>query len=265
MKLYMLTTTLACLLFSIAHPRTCVVLDIHGVLLRDDIASIVQQKIARLRTNTRNNFTGNPLLKKLDSLMTALRPLGKPTPDYNESYGIPYEVYAVFAGHVTPEYACEKITAMLTSAIINPALKLDLLGLVEGIFDNAARLETITIIPTGVALLNALLAAPETTVYLYTNAPTEWISQYATLFPGVFAAVPEGHLLCSGTTGYMKPQPEAYQAMCAALNCHINELMLIDDSEANCAMAVQLGATALLFKAPTPPANGASTSSTTVL
>ena len=172
-------------------------------------------------TAQHRGLSDNSLFRELCKLMSIHRPLGQPTYDYDPALEVPYEVFALFSGHIQPNVAHEKILGMLEATALDPQKKLILTALVETIFDNAERVSSLTIIPTGVALLKSLLRLPDVSVYIYTNAPTQWIEQYKTLFPEIFAGIPTNHILASGKTGFIKPSTAAFQAICTEAACEM--------------------------------------------
>ncbi|MDQ5891108.1 MAG: hypothetical protein QG604_982 [Candidatus Dependentiae bacterium] len=247
---------------SAVHAQPVYVFDIHGVLLRDDIASLVQKKIAYLLAQNRG-IADNPLVKELNQLMVMCRPLGEPTGDYSPTLGLPYEIFALFSGIRSPQEVRTAVLTMIENAPLEPTKALMFQALVETTFDNAERISALTVIPTGVALLQSILDEPNSKVYIYSNAPQEWIAQYHTLFPDIFGTLPENHILCSGSTGFVKPSAAAFQAICTEARCEMSDIVLIDDSEANCAAAQSLGATALRFFTPKPYQVASATTDTT--
>jgi len=226
-----------------------VVFDIHGVLLRDNIAALVQRKIALLLAQQRG-MGDNPLVKELNDLMTMCRPLGQPTADYSPSLGVSYEIYALFAGIKSPEEVRNAVLAMVASTPLDAKKALMFEALINTTFDNAERVSALVKIPTTIALLKSLLADPTTKVYIYSNAPAEWIEQYRTLFPDIFGAIAPGNLMSSGATGLLKPSEAAFKAICNEAHCKISDIILIDDSEQNCTAVQNLGGTA--FRCFTP-------------
>ena len=233
-----------------AQPKPVIVFDIHGVLLKEDIESLVKKQIAKLQGPHRS-IKKNPFFVQLCSLMQIYRPLGQPTTQYHKEYGIPYEVFALFSGIKSPTEVYQALISMLNNASLEEPTLLILTALVNTIFRNAERVSALTPIPSGIALFHACLAST-VPVYLYTNAPTEWITQYKQLFPEIFTPISDEHMLCSGNTGLVKPSPAVLALIAEKAQCEIKDLLLIDDSEINCNAATAAGASATLFTAATP-------------
>ncbi len=263
MKKHTLVTALlfSCLSAIALNAGSVIVFDIHGVLLRDDIASLVQRKIALLFAQNRG-MGDNPLVKELNELMTMCRPLGQPTAEYSPSLGVPYEIYALFAGIKSPDEVRSAVLAMIANTPLDPKKALMFEALIDTTFNNVERVSALVAIPTTAALLKSLLSDPNNQVYIYSNAPAEWVNQYRTLFPDIFAGIPHDHLMCSGSTGFIKPSKAAFEAICAEANCEISDIILIDDSQQNCETLQQLGGTALRCFTPKPLSAGASITNT---
>jgi len=228
-----------------AVARTTIVFDIHGVLLRDNVGHVIKEKIAAL-TAQRRGISGSPLFQELAALMAQYRPLGEPVAAYAPDNPVPYEVFALFSGIVTPEEAHAGIKGMLAFAPITDLKREMFTILVDTLFTDEVRESALIPIAAGIALIKALLASPDVDVYIYTNAPERWVRQdYKKRFPEIFAAIPDDHILTSGGTGVMKPSPAVFDIICERAGCTRDEIMLIDDSEANCNSAP----TSLLFRA----------------
>lgn len=258
----LLATSLLCITSS-AAPKPVVVFDIHGVLLKEDLAALIKKQIATLM-QTRRSLKDNSFYNLLCELMTAYRPLGNPVAPYSEEYGIPYEVFVLFAGLADPSVVYGALTNMVANAHLDDQTTLILTALLNTLFQDELRISRLTPIPSGVALFNACLASPDLDVYIYSNAPTEWIAQYKHIFPDVFAGITQERILCSGTTGIVKPSPDVLNYIAQLSNASIDEIILIDDSQNNCLAAYNAGATGIHFLTPlTPPATAASTESTT--
>ena len=232
---------------STAHTKTVVVFDIHGVLLREDVATLVEKKVASLLAAQKRGMQDNRYFKELCELMLLHQPLGAPAPSYNPALGIPYEVYALFSGLVAPDTVHSALTSMLNSVELAPEKKLIYSAIVETIFDTAARTSALTPIAAGIALFNACLASPGIEVFIYTNAPQEWIAQYFTLFPEIFSQITPERILASGATGLVKPDPAVFELLCQQAGCTANELVLIDDSTKNTTALTKAGGRGLLF------------------
>ncbi len=232
--------------FSALQPKQTIVFDIHGVLLKEDLARLVEVKINTLLAQQRG-LADNSLFQELCELMKIYKPLGKQNAAYKPTLGIPYEVYALFAGINTPDEVYSAITTMLNEVLLTPKKKVVFNALIDTIFDNAARTSALTPILPGINLFHTCLANSDINVFIYTNAPTEWIQQYKTLFPDVFSAIPDSKILTSGASGLVKPDKEVFTYLCQQANCTLSELILIDDSKTNIAAAREVGATGLLF------------------
>lgn len=237
------------------------VFDIHGVLLAEDLGSLLKKRIAALKKETRS-VKENTYFHQLCTLMKEHKPLGEPTASYSaELYEVPFEVFALFSGLYTPDHVYAALRSMLAIARLDDKTLHILTALVDTIFQHHERVSALTPIPSGVALLQTCLAQNAADVYIYTNAPTEWVSQYKELFPDIFAHIDESHLWCSGSTGFLKPSPEVFTFITQHAGCVPTDIIYIDDSEANCAAAHKAGATAILFSAPLaaiPPVSDAS-------
>ena len=232
---------------STAQTKTVVVFDIHGVLLREDVATLVEKKVASLLAAQKRGMQDNRYFKELCQLMLLHQPLGTPDSSYNPALGIPYEVYALFSGLIAPDSVYHALTAMLHSIDIAPDKKLIYTAIIETIFDTATRTSALTPIAAGIALFNACLASPDIEVFIYTNAPQEWIKQYFTLFPEIFSPIAPERVLASGATGLVKPDSAVFELLCQKAGCTPPELVLIDDSTKNTAATTIFGGRGLLF------------------
>jgi len=249
MKKHIFTTYLAFLAFtgvSLISAKTVTVFDIHGVLLHENIAGLVEAKIAALLAQPRG-LAHNGTFQELAELMTVYKPLGTPVASYKQELGIPYEVYALFAGIHTPDFIHKAIMTMLDEILLIPRKKAIYTALIETVFDHAARVSALTPIPGGIALFKACLACPDMEVFIYTNAPTEWVAQYKTLFPEIFNGIADDHILASGSTGLVKPDAAVFELICQRANCTVDQLLLIDDSTHNTAAISAAGGHGLLF------------------
>ena len=255
--------------FIFFHPtltsKPIFVFDIHGVLLAEDLGSLLKKRIAALKKETRS-VKENTYFQQLCTLMKEHKPLGEPAASYSsELYEVPFEVFALFSGLYTPDHVYAALRSMLAIARLDEKTLRILTALVDTIFQHHERVSALTPIPAGVALLKTCLAQHASDVYIYTNAPTEWVSQYKELFPDIFAHIDDSHLWCSGSTGLLKPSPEVFTFITQHANCAITDIIYIDDSAANCAAAHEAGATAILFSAPLtaiPPVSDASAKDT---
>jgi FMN phosphatase YigB (HAD superfamily) len=230
--------------------KTIFVFDIHGVLLAEDLGSLVKKRIAALQQTTRS-IKNTQYFEQLCALMKLHQPLGAPTSSYSsELYRVPFEVFALFSGLYNPDSVYTALRAMLATAKLDDQTLMILTALVDSIFQHHERISALTPIPSGVALLHACHAQPDSEVYIYTNAPAEWITQYKKLFPDIFGAIDDSHIFSSGATGILKPSPDVFTFLATAAHCAISDITYIDDSADNCLAANTAGATALLFSAP---------------
>ena len=258
-----LTTSLFCISNSL-FSKPVVVFDIHGVLLKEDLATLIKKQIAALM-QTRRSLKNNQYYQLLCDLMETHRPLGAPTASYSEDYGIPYEVFALFSGLKEPQEVYQALLTMVQSVGLDEQSQLILTALLNTLFEDEIRISRLTPIPSGIALFNACLASPNLDVCIYSNAPSEWVSQYKTIFPDVFAHISQERIFCSGATGLVKPSPDVLTFIAQQADCSISDIILIDDSSNNCNAAHTAGATGIHFFTPiTPPANVASTNDTPI-
>lgn len=246
-------TSLLCAAFLtgslLLNAQTTFVFDIHGVLLREDLASLVKKKIERLTAPERGT-ADTALFQELCLLMENSRPLGQPTEKYDPTLGVPYEVYLLFAGIKSPDEVRTSLASMLEQAVLTEKKRIAFTALIEAIFDNDTRISSLTAIPTGVSLFKSIQEDHNQTVLIYTNAPKEWIDQYKKLFPDLFSQIPDEHFICSGAAGILKPSEESFNIMCSIGKCDISDIVLIDDKAEHCAVAQRLGATGLQFLTP---------------
>ncbi len=250
-KTILLSTACALFCNPVMYAKPIFVFDIHGVLLAEDLGSLVHKRIISLQQTTRS-IKENQYFQQLCSLMKQYRPLGQPVAPYSsELYHVPFEVFALFSGLYSPDAVYTALRSMLATAKLDDSLHLILTALIDTIFQHHERVSALTPIPSGVALLKACLAQHPSDVYIYTNAPKEWIAQYTELFPTIFAGIDDSHIWCSGSTGILKPSPAVFTFIAQHAQCDIPDIIYIDDSHDNCITAHECGATALLFSAPT--------------
>ncbi len=237
---------------SITTAKPIFVFDIHGVLLAENVEALVLKRIELLQQQTRS-IKDNQYFEQLCALMKQYKPLGQPVAPYSfELYQIPFEVFALFSGLQSPDTVYSALRSMLATARLDDTTLLILTALVDSIFKHHERVSALTPIPSGVALFKTCLAHNASDVYIYTNAPAEWIAQYKKLFPSIFADIDDSHIWCSGTTKLLKPSPDVFTFIAQQTQCEITDIICIDDSPDNCAAAHAAGATAVLFSAPQP-------------
>ena len=102
--------------------------------------------------------------------------------------------------------------------------------LINAIFDRANFIQTMVPLSEGIALLEAIASKPEHKVYIYSNAPQEWIDMYHDVFPDIFNIIPKEHIFSSGQTGHIKPSIESYQTIADHAGVPLKSLILIDDT-----------------------------------
>lgn len=248
-KLFIFMCALAAL--PVMQART-IIFDIHGVLLHEDLANFVKAKIyaamkAQKEAAADKSIKDNPLFLALCDLMTHYRPLGEPTADYPKDFPLPYETYALFKGTFSPTIVHTALLKMMEQAradkLVDAKKDLHLTSLINAIFDRSNFVQTMIPLFEGIALLKTIVSNPEHQVYVYSNAPREWVEMYHDIFPDIFGLLPKDHVFCSGHTGHLKPAREAYQAIANHAGVPLESLMLIDDTQHNVDGAKAMGMT----------------------
>lgn len=78
-------------------------------------------------------------------------------------------------------------------------------------------------------------------VYILSNWDAESAKLVRQKFPQIFNKISPDHILLSGETGYIKPNPEAYTYITKKLNLNPKNCILIDDCRESIATAKSLG------------------------
>lgn len=236
------------LTFSInAEPaaRPTVIFDIHGVLLEENLASVFAQKIAALSPT--RSLWDNKLFKRLCEVLAENPPLKDlpPCPGAGSST-LPYDVYALFSGYVSPAELKPRLLAALDGGTYSsPQEKLMITTLGATIFDQESLLASMKRITLGIALFKACQETGP--VYILSNAPQEWIDEYPTAFPDIFENFPKDHLIASSSCGALKPDATLYDVVAKRIGTPSTTFELIDDSINNVAATRTLGVTAHHF------------------
>lgn len=242
-----------------------IIFDIHGVILKENLSEFISQKIkSALSKKSRRDahnmralpsyhsacdqlwhvaqlFSGdlsvargihdNPLYLQLCSLMKKDKPLGEPG-TIPAGVPLPWEVYALFCGHHTPEETHPALSNMVATADISDLDRLMLSTLVDAIFDRANFTQTMTPVPATKKLMEVLMKNPAHQVYIYSNAPAPWVDHYSDIFPDTFLMQPMT-ITSSGHTGQLKPLKASFQAVADMATCTLPEMFLIDDTGHN--------------------------------
>ena len=242
--------------------------DIHGVLLHEDIDRYVQhtnhmaELTAELNKSsdmplTRGGVQEHNMFRTLCKMMMHHAPLGQPTDRFKKYIQaqmrlpkekrklIPFETYQLFCGAVKPQDMHPKISAMITAAVFdandtdkNEKRRREMQTFVDTIFEREKLIhETMVILTQGVNIIKKLAENPENTLVIYSNAPHEWVQMYSSVFPDIFGdagIIKQKNILSSGLTGHLKPLKEAFTALRSHVNLAEDEhIYLIDDSLSN--------------------------------
>lgn len=252
-----------CTLFLFCVPvfsDTAIIFDIHGVLLEENIEQVVREKVKQTLTELaqtnqsreketshgeedRSSHTNEQLIQKsLWEKRTYVRLCEilkeqKPLSDYPvileaESSTVPYEVYALFAGYITPEVLYPRLVQALEQATYESLQeKILIRALVDALFDRESLIAAMKPITQGVALLTVL--SQHYPIYIFSNAPRTWVSGYRAAFPEIFNCIPEDHIITSSDLGTLKPSARAYITFAEHVGRECSSFILFDDSDAN--------------------------------
>lgn len=252
--------TLAALLLITPLSAKTILFDIHGVLLFENISHAVQKKVVAKLTTEQAQKAARGLrdakeYKKLCALYDEYKVMADfATLDYPESHPLPYETYALFAGHIAPDDLYERTKKMLVQAAIDGKFEsqmeeLIINAMVETVFERDELLNAVTPLAEGQALIEHFSTKSEHDVAIFSNAPQEWVDVYLTHEPfnDVFAHVTDDTILTSGGLQKLKPDAPAFEAACEALGCAPEDVVLIDDTLENVEGARAFGMQAVYF------------------
>lgn len=255
------------------HARV-MIFDIHGVVLEENLSEFIATKIKHAlgKKDTRSSqelralpsytqacsdttqiarlFSGNlsvargihdnPLYLKLCALMKKTQPMGEPG-TIPAGVPLPWEVYALFCGHFTPEETHPALSNMVENDTdLSDLDRLMLTTLVDAIFDRANFTQTMTPVPATKKLIEVLLADKRHQVYIYSNAPAGWVDHYSKIFPDIFT-LPALTITSSGHTGHLKPLKASFDSVADMAVCTLPEMFLIDDTGHNVTGAQAFG------------------------
>jgi hypothetical protein len=250
---------------ALATPHLNVWCDIHGVLLHEDVASMVKQrvmeKLAASKEQEERGLKDNPLFRLLCKKFAQHKPLEGLTPEkdpavpFTSDFPLPFETFALFSGMYATETIQEKTLEMLEEFPCEDAMdQLMLVTLIEVLFDRKSLTDSMVPLPEGAALLKFFLAKENCTVRIYSNAPASWVALYPVMFPELFDGISEEQLQSSGKTSILKPLKEAFDFMKAQSEHDDSVNVLIDDTSINCAAAQKHGFAAVHFDYKKPAA-----------
>jgi len=238
--------------FTTHLPARTIIFDIHGVLLHENISNYVKEKVKQALLNAQKETRGlkdSAPYQKLCQLMLTHKPLENLPPiDFPQDSSIPYETYAMFAGHVSPNELYRRLQTMLSISHFDSDMEqLLVTTMVDAIFNREEFLQTIVPLQEGITLFSYLIEHTDHTVCIFSNAPQEWIDLYHTAFANVFEKLPRSHVLTSGALGLLKPAPDAFATVAKRLTEPLNHCVLIDDTEKNVRGAQACGMQAVHF------------------
>ena len=254
-KIALLTT-----LFCTPLSAKTILFDIHGVLLFENISLAVKQKVVAALTAAQQEKVSRGLrdskhYKKLCALYDEYKVMADYPPlAYPENSHLPYETYALFAGHISPDDLYERTQKMLAQAAVDEKFEsqmeqLTINAMIETVFKREQLINAVTPLCEGQALVEHFATSTEHDVAIFSNAPEEWVRLYLTHepFADVFSHVPEENVLTSGGLQKLKPEATAFETVCETLGCDPAEVILVDDTLENVEGARAFGMDAVHF------------------
>jgi len=228
-----------------------IVFDIHGVLLKENIAGHVKQKVVEYLEQHNNDTRGlrnSRPFQIYSSLLDIHQPLADLDMYYPESAPVPRETYALFSGQITPEELYNRVKKMLaTAAFANDLDRFMVETMVHTIFDREEFAKVLVPLTEGIAIFNTLINHTEHDVYILSNAPREWIELYHDIYDDVFNRIPKERILTSSDAGFLKPEAEIFEYLEEKTNTPKEDIILIDDTPKNALGASNYGITGIHF------------------
>jgi FMN phosphatase YigB (HAD superfamily) len=251
---------LCTLLLNPLHAAKTILFDIHGVLLYENISGAVKKKVMDKLTAAEQEKASRGLrdakeYKKLCALYDDYKVMADHPPlAYPEDAHLPYETYALFAGHISPDDLYELTKRMLIQGAIDNKFEshmeqIIITAMIETVFEREQLLEAVTPLSEGHALIEYFATNSNHDVAIFSNAPQEWVDVYLTHqpFAHIFDHVATEKVLTSGGLQKLKPEAPAFEAACKALGCAPEEVILIDDTPENVEGARAFGMKAVYF------------------
>lgn len=224
------------------------IFDIHGVLLTEHIAEYLAQQSSL----TKSSVHKMKIYQLLCQLLKIHKPLSDIDYEYPKNSKLPYEIYGLFTGKITPNLLLIRLKKMITEAAITNNERTLLSLLLQVLFDRSVFANVVQPLKEGIQLFHTLIKQYPDRVCIVSNAPHDWVTSYCDIFPTLFNALPPHHLMSSGLIQSLKPDKRIFEYVANHFKCKISDLVLIDDTPANVTGARELGIRAFLFSSTEP-------------